>query len=451
MKTLFGDRQFLKKLVLIAVPIGLQSVVNMVVNLIDTVMVGTLGDLALSSVNIASQFPFLYMTVTMGIGNAGLIIASQAWGNNKPERVRAMMSFCVKAGIVLGICFFLICRFFPSSIIHIYTDSPDIIKGGAVYLRILSWSMLLQVIPLTAVIILRAAGVSRLGFTASFCACIANVFFNWVFIFGNLGMPAMGLAGAALGTVMARIAELITVVIGIMHEEKLGWRFSDIGMRLDQAARSDFIRIGTPSIISELANNLNVSAAAMITGRVSAYYIAANSIVHNIWTISSLFLFGVSMGANVMIGNVIGAGDERTAKKYADYFINLSIAIGMLAAVLTQVIAPVITGFFHVSPETLATAGKLTKAACIAVFFLTTQMILTKGVLRGGGQAAAVTKVDLLTAWLVNIPAGFLAALVLHLDPFWIYLSLRIDYVIKTVWGLWKIKRTEWIIRLNVD
>ena len=110
-----------------------------------------------------------------------------------------------------------------------------------------------------------------------------------------------------------------------------------------------------------------------------------------------------------------------------------------------------ITGFFNVSAETIATAAQLTRAAGIAVFFLSMQMILTKGVLRGGGQAAAVTRVDLLTCWLVNIPAGFLVALVFRLDPFWIYLSLRIDYILKTVWAVWKIKKTDWIIRLNVD
>ena len=451
MARLFGDREFLKKLILIALPIGLQSVINMVVNLIDTVMVGTLGDIALSSVNISSQFPYLYMTVVMGIANAGLIIASQAWGNKRPDRVKAMLAFCLKASMIIGVLFFFLTLLFPTFIISIYTDNPEIIASGGAYLKILSLTMLLQAVPLAAVIILRAAGISRLGFTSSLFACIANVFFNWIFIFGNLGAPALGLKGAALGTVMARAVELAVVLIGMARDKKLGFRLQDLKLKLDGSARGDFIKIGTPSIISEVTGNLNVSAAAMITGRVSQYYIAANTIVHNIWTISSLFLFGMAMGANVMIGNVIGAGETEKADDYAGYFIHLSALIGLGAAVLTQIIAPWITGFFNVSPETIATAAKLTKAAGIAVFFLTTQMILAKGVLRGGGQAAAVTKVDLLTTWLVNIPAGFLVALVLKLDPFWIYLSLRIDYLLKTVWAIWKIKKTDWIIRLNVD
>ena len=189
----------------------------------------------------------------------------------------------------------------------------------------------------------------------------------------------------------------------------------------------------------------------MITGRVSEYYIAANSIVHNIWTISSLFMFGVAMGANVIIGHVIGANEMKKADEYASYFINIAALIGLCGAILTQLIAPLITSFFNVSPEALETAAKLTRAAGIAVFFLAMQQVLTKGILRGGGQAAAVTRVDLLSCWLVNIPAGFIVALVLKLDPFWIYLSLRIDYLIKTVWALYRIKKTDWIIRLNVD
>ncbi len=451
MKRIFGNAEFLKRLVLIALPIGLQSVINLLVNLIDTIMIGRLGDIALSAVNLSSQFPFLYMTAVMGVANAGLIIASQAFGNNRPDRVRAMLSFCLKIAAVLNIIFFALSFFVPEFIVSIYTNDAEIIVQGGRYLKILSFSMLFQSFAQTAVIILRSAGISRLGFTSSLFACLANVFFNWVFIFGNLGAPAMGIPGAALGTVLARVTEMIVVIIGVAMDTKLGWRLSDLRDRLDAPAKADFIRIGTPSIISEVTQNLNVSAAAMITGRVSQYYIAANTIVHNIWTVSSLFMFGLSMGANVIIGNVIGSNEMEKADEYAGYFINLAALIGLAAAFLTQIIAPVITGFFNVSPQALATAAELTKAAGIAVFFLAMQMILTKGVLRGGGQAAAVTRVDLLTCWLINIPCGFIVALVLHLNPFWIYLSLRVDYLIKTVWAVWKIKKTDWKIRLNVD
>lgn len=451
MKKIFGDMEFIRRLVLIALPIGLQSVIQLLVNLIDTVMVGTLGDIALSSVNIASQFPFLYMTLIMGIANAGLIIASQAFGNGRPDKVKAMLSFCFRLGLIINVIFFCVSYLFPETIISIYTDSAGIIETGGTYLKIFSFAMLFQSIPLSAVIILRSAGVNRLGFTSSLFACAANVFFNWVFIFGNLGAPRLGVAGAALGTVLARATELIVVVIGIAVDQKLGWKLKDITLKLDKGALSDFIRIGTPSIISEVTGNLNVSAAAMITGRVSEYYIAANSIVHNIWTISSLFMFGVAMGANVIIGHVIGANEMKKADEYASYFINIAALIGLCGAILTQLIAPLITSFFNVSPQALETAAKLTRAAGIAVFFLAMQQVLTKGILRGGGQAAAVTRVDLLSCWLINIPAGFIVALVLKLDPFWIYLSLRIDYLIKTVWALYRIKKTDWIIRLNVD
>ena len=451
MKRLFGDREFLTRLVLIALPIGLQTVVNLLVSLIDTIMVGTLGDIALSSVNISSQFPYLYMTVIMGIANAGLIIAAQAYGSGRPDKVRAILSFCLRLGILVDAVFFLLSFFFPAAIISIYTDNAEIIRTGAVYLKILSVIMLFQSFSLTCVLILRSAGFNRLGFVSSLFACAANVFFNWVFIFGNLGAPRMGVAGAAVGTVIARIVETAVVAAVVLTDNKLGWRLTDIMLKIGGGMRSDFIRIGTPSIISEVTGNLNVSAAAMITGRVSEYYIAANSIVHNIWTISSLFMFGVAMGANVMIGHVIGANENETAKEYAGWFIRIAAVIGIFGSALTLLISPLITSFFNVSDMAKATAGELTWAASIAVFFLAMQMVLTKGVLRGGGQAAAVTRVDLLSCWLVNIPAGFIVALVLRLNPFWIYLSLRIDYLIKTVWGIRKIKKTDWIIRLSVD
>ena len=451
MKKIFGEKDFIYKLIAIALPMGLQSAINMVVNLIDTVMVGTLGDFALSGVNLSSQFPYLYMTVIMGVGNAGMIIASQAWGNNRPDKVKTMLAFCLKICFVVNIVFFLLGFLFPSQILSIYTDEKTIIEMGTPYLRILSFTFLLQSVSMTIVTLLRSVGVNKLGFYTSTMACLLNMVFNWLLIFGHLGFPKMGVSGAAVATVIARIAEFIVVGGYLFTNENLSFGLEDLSLKIDKDMRGDFVKIGTPSIISEVTGNLNVSAAAMITGRVSPYYIAANTIVHNIWTISSLFLFGIAMGASVMIGHEIGANRMEKANEYSGYFIRIAILIGVLAAVLTQIIAPVITSFFSVSEETLLIAGKLKNAASVAVFFLAMQLILTKGILRGGGQAAAVTKVDLLSCWLINIPVGFIVALVLHADPFFIYLSLRLDYLIKTVWGIRRIQKGDWMIRMNVD
>ena len=450
MEKIFGDRKFLLKLAGIALPLAMQSVINMVVNLIDTVMVGKLGDIALSSVNICSQFPYLYMTVFMGITNAGLVICSQAWGSGRPDKVKRMLAFSFRLAVVINIVFFLLAFTFPAGITAIYTDNAGIIETGGVYLRILSITLLFQSFSQIIVTLLRSAGINRLGMVTSLFACVANVFFNWIFIFGNLGAPAMGVSGAAVGTVIARVLEFLIAAVYLFIDRKLGFRFRDLFGKTEKELRSDFIKLGMPGIISEVTGNLNVSAAAMITGRVSEYYIAANTIVHNIWTISSLFMFGIAMGSSVIIGHEVGAGRNDTAKVYADHLIHIAAAIGVFAAVMTQIIAPVITSFFEVSPQATETAGILKNAASICVFFLGMQFTLCKGILRGGGQAAAFTRIDLITCWLVNIPAGFVTALVLHANPFWIYLSLRIDYFIKTIWGLWKIRKTDWIIRLNV-
>ncbi len=451
MKKLFGDRHFLMKLAAIALPLAMQSVINMLVNLIDTIMVGKLGDIALSSVNICSQFPYLYMTVFMGITNAALVICSQAWGNKRPDKVKVMVAFCFKLAAVINVIFFLLAFLLPSQITSIYTNNAGIIETGGVYLKILSVTLLFQSFSQIIVTLLRSAGVNRLGMITSLFACFANVFFNWVFIFGNLGAPAMGVSGAAVGTVIARALEFLIAAGYLFIDQHLGFRFKDLFTGISREMRSDFIKLGMPGIISEVTGNLNVSAAAMITGRVSEYYIAANTIVHNIWTISSLFMFGIAMGSSVIIGHEIGAGEIEKAKEFADYLIHIAAFIGICAAILTQLIAPIITSFFEVSPQAKETAFILKDAASICVFFLGMQFTLCKGILRGGGQAAAFTRIDLLTCWLVNIPAGFVTALVLHANPFWIYLSLRIDYFIKTVWGLWKIKKTDWIIRLNVE
>ena len=302
------ENGFYRKLIAIALPVGLQSAVNMIVNLIDTVMVGTLGDTALSAVNLSSQFPYLYMTVFMGLGNAAMVIASQAWGNSRPDKVKEVLVFVLKISVPVSVLFFLAAFLFPSPILYIYTNETQIVEMGQIYLKLLSLTFLLQAFTMTIVTVLRSAGVNRLGFYTSTLACLVNMAGNWVLIFGRFGLPAMGLAGAAVATVIARIVEFAVVVWYLFHNDRLPFSVSDFSIRGSRQMIADLKKIGTPSVISEVTQNLNVSAAAMITGRVSAYYIAANTIVHNIWTISSLFLFGLSMGASVMIGHEIGAG-----------------------------------------------------------------------------------------------------------------------------------------------
>ena len=451
MKRIFGDKAFLIALIHVALPMAMQSVINMFVNMIDTIMVGTLGDIALSSVNLSGQFPYLAMTVFMGIANAGLVLASQAWGNGRKDMAKSVIAYCLRIAVIPAVFFSLAAWFFPKQILSIYTNSSEIIQNGYIYLKIMSIGILLNGFSQVIIILLRCASINRLGFYASSVACLCNVFFNWMLIFGKLGAPRLGLMGAAIATVIARIVESCISITYLFRNAKLPFSFSDLKLDPGKILKEDYWKGGRPLIISEVTQNLNVSAAAMITGRVGSYYIAANSIVHNIWTISSLFLFGLSMGANVMIGHEIGANHRDTVKEYTYYFIHIAILIGAAGALLTQLIAPLMISFFNVSEEARATAYILKNAASIAVFFLALQLIFTKGILRGGGQASAVTKVDLASCWLVNIPAGFLVALVLHASPFWIYLSLRIDYLIKTAWGYWKLKKTDWIIRMRVD
>lgn len=448
---LFGDRDFLKKLISIALPLGLQSMITMMVNLIDTIMIGSLGDIALSGVNISSQFPFLAMTAAMGVANAGLIITSQAWGNKRPDKVKSMIAFCLRVALVVSLVFFVVALCWPGFVVSIYSNNAEIIVYGAKYLKILAWSLPFQCISIVIVTMVRSAGINKLGLYTSMIACFTNMIMNYLLIFGHLGFPQLGLQGAAIATVLARVVEFVIAAFVLLTNKKLPFKLMDVFLHIDKGQLEDFVRIGTPTIISEMTMTLNASVAAMITGRVSPYYIAANSIVHNIWTISNMFMFGVGTGSSVIIGHTIGANEREKAEEYAKVFIRIGMTLGMISVIMTQVLAPVITSYFNVSAETLIMVGKLKNAASIAVFFQAMQTVVCKGVLRGAGQAALVTKVDLITCWLLNLPIGFFVALVLHADPFFIYLSLRVDYLVKTIWGMLRIKKGNWIIRLNVD
>ena len=231
MKRIFGSREFILELISIAFPLAMQSVVSMVVNMIDSIMIGSLGDIALSGVNISSQFPFLGMTTAMGISNAGLIIASQAWGNKKPDQVKSMVAFCLRLSFIISLFFFAAAMMFPSFIISIYSNDASIIRDGAVYLRIISLTLPLMCVSTVLCTMVRSAGLNKLGLQASLTACIINMIFNWILIFGHLGFAPMGLKGAAIATVIARVCEIIVVFTVVLRDKKLGLRVKDIFLK----------------------------------------------------------------------------------------------------------------------------------------------------------------------------------------------------------------------------
>lgn len=439
-------RLFIKELFTLALPVGFQSLINNLVNMIDSVMIGTLGEACISAVSVSGTFLWLANTFIMGLAGGASVVMAQDYGRGEMKRIKRLFSFVMLVCVLCSVFFFVIVTLFPVQILKLYSNMPSMIEPGVSYLNIIRYSMVLNMMTMAIIFMLRSVRSVKLGLYNSIFSCVSNVFFNWVFIFGNLGAPAMGVAGAALGTLIARIIEMaVSVVYLFFIEKNLKFKLSDFNPILDVTFLKQYIQIAIPLLAIDVFTNFSSSVQTMITGRVNEFYLSANSIVHNSWMLPSVFLGGASMAASVMIGNSIGQQNFDRAKRDSFRFIYASAIFGLFSGLMVQVICPILSTYYHVQPETLLLAKQMSYAATISVFFQSMAIILCNGVIKSGGMTNRILKVDMIATWLIAIPIGYLCAFVFHLPAAFLYLILRGNNIVKAGWAILQIKKNDWM------
>lgn len=440
------EPQFYKTALTIILPVVLQSIINQGVNMMDTIMVGKLGEVAISASSLANQFYMIYNFLCMGISAGGLVLASQYWGAQDTKTVKRVYDMCMQLVLLIGTCFALISAIIPEKIIALYIQDPDVIVEGAKYLRITALVFLPHGLSLVMSNIVRSIGNARLGLVISSISFIVNIGANYIFIFGKLGFPAMGVMGAALGTLCARIVEFLVCLVYMLKVEKvIRYRPGGILKLPKMALLKEFRRLGMPAVISDTILGLAASLTSMILGSMGKEVVSAYAIVNVMDRMCSVATMSVSSAASVMIGHTVGSGDFKQAQKEGYSFLALSVIFGLVAAILVLIIGIPAINLFEITVDTYGIAVLMMEASAIVVFFQSTQSALSKGILRGGGDTKFLMYADVLFQLLASIPLGYLFAVVLKVSPFWVLIALRIDYIIKSIWLISRLRSGKWI------
>ena len=446
------DSGFYKRLITIAVPITLQGLINIGVNMVDTMMLGNLNQDALSASALANQFCMLFMILNFGLGGGASVLTGQFWGKGDKESIGKTLSIVYKITAALAALFFVAAQFFPESVMSLYTNEANLIKLGASYLKIVSWAFLLQGFSTITAIVLRTVGVVRLTLITSTIALVNNFVMNYAFIYGNFGAPRMDIAGAALATAISRLFEFIIIAVFILRiDKKIQFRLKSL-LSMDKPIFVDYLKNGLPVLVSDLILALGFNVLAAIMGRIGGDFVAANAIANTVWQFTTVFLMGTSAASSVIIGNTVGARRYEDAQRYAKTFLALAVIIGLLAGVVVFLLRDAAVALFG---TTLTEAARqinrqLMSAISLLAVFSSVQMMLTKGVLRAGGDTRFLMVADVLFLWLVSVPLGYTAGLVLHLVPILVLLCLKIDEIIKAVWCTFRLFSGKWIRNVTV-
>ncbi len=448
---LVKDKGFYKTVAKISIPIALQGLITNGVNMMDTIMIGAVGETELSAVSLANQFITIFHIFCMGIGMGASVLVARYFGMKDNSSLKKTVSIMLRLCLILSVIFCVGTIFFPESIMRIYTVEEDIIGFGVRYLKWSVASYFLLGLSLTSTIVLRNVGQVKMPLYTSIAAFFVNVGANYIFIFGKLGAPEMGVAGAAVGTLISRIFEF-SVICGYLFfkDEKIGFRIKELFKPVGSLWK-EYIRISIPVLISDGILALGNNSVAMVIGRLGESFVAANAVTAVAQQLSSVMIQGFSQAGAIVTGYTLGEGDREKAQRQGYAFLGIGFVFGIVAAAVIMIISAPLISAYNLSEETVSIAKELMLSISIIVVFQATNSIMTKGVLRGGGDTKVLMFADNIFLWVASIPLGIVAGLILHLPAFWIYFALKIDQVLKAVWCVIRLRSGKWIKRIRSE
>ena len=443
------DKKFYKMTAGIAIPIALQGLITTGVNMMDTIMIGMVGETELSAVSLANQFINIFHIFCMGIGMGASVLVARYYGMRDKLSLKNTVAIMLRLCLLMSTLFCVMTLFLPRQIMYIYTSENAIVENGVRYLEYSVVTYYLLGLSLTSTIVLRNVGQVRLPLYTSIAAFFINVGANYIFIFGKLGMPRMETAGAAIGTLIARIFEF-SVICGYLlwKEKEIEFRIRDLFAPVGNLWQ-EYIRISIPVLISDGILALGNNSVAMVIGRLGESFVAANAVTAVTQQLSSVMIQGFSQAGAIVTGYTLGEGKRDKAFEQGYAFLGIGFLFGMLSAGIIMLISGPMIAAYNLSPITGQIAEQLMLSISIIVVFQATNSIMTKGVLRGGGDTKVLMAADNIFLWIAALPLGILAGLVWHLPAFWIYFFLKSDQVLKAVWCVVRLRSGKWIKKIK--
>ena len=451
MSFLIKDKNFYKVLFSIALPIAAQNFITFTVSLADSLMLGKVGEIALSGANLANQLFFILMIVTFGVTSAAMVFASQYWGKDDVFSMKRVITIMLRIAAVISVIASALAICIPETVMNWYSDDPAVIEAGAKYLRIIGWAYPFYSITNAMASVLRSAHIVKISIVIYLSSLIVNVSLNWVLIFGNLGAPALGIEGAAIATAVARVVEFIILIIYLaFFEKKVHYTIKDFFVPVKDYV-SAFVKTGAPVILNEAVWSIGTSVLSMIIGHISTEFVSANSIANIVWQAVWVVIAGMGNATSVVIGNAVGRGEEKSViLGKAKTIVLLSAAMGVLSAITLIIIRGPVINFYEVSEATKALAYDLIVSYAMIIVLQAMSMQYVVGIFRGGGDTKTAMLVDVLFLWTVAIPLGAFTGLVLGWAPPLVYIMLRSDELLKNVIGFFRLRSGKWIRDITV-
>lgn len=444
-KEILSNKMFFNTIISLIIPITLQNLISSSLNMVDNLMIGELGEHAIAATGLVNQYFFIFMLTITGINAGASIFISQFWGRKDRQNIERMIGLDLILSTLAALVFMLPAIFRPDLIMKIFVAEKNVIGLGSDYLGIIAITFILTALTQVFSTVIRSIGIARPPMFGSLIGVLVNATLNWILIFGKLGLPALGVRGAAIATSIARFVEMLFIVIS-------AYRVNDIIPRevkqlfdFNSSFVKKYFKTSSSVILNEIFWALGLATYSIIYAKIGIPEVASMQIATTLQNIFMVLVIGLATSASIIVGNQIGGGNESMAKEYAKRLGILAPIVGLVSGLLLWLAAPVIVSVFNIDEKTKLMAIHVLRI--MAVFsplrFFNVTMIV--GVFRGGGDTLYSMLVQLGTVWLFAIPGGFIAATVFKLPLEQVYLVIACEELVKISFEVARLRSGKWL------
>lgn len=438
-------KSFYRTVLALVLPMALQNLINVGVQAADVVMLGQVGEVAISASSLAGQVYFIMTLFFFGLTSGAAVLTAQYWGKGDVKTIEKVLAMALKTAFATAVVFTLAATLFPSQLMRIFSNEPEVISEGAKYMRIVAVAYIPAAFTMVYLNVMRSVERVIVSMVVYFISLLVNVALNAVLIFGLFGAPALGVEGAAIATAIARYCELVLVLLYAAFMNKtvrVRWRYL---LKSDRLLARDFVKYAVPVTINELLWGSGVSVVSAVIGHLGSAAVAANSVAQVVRQLAMVVTFGVANATAIMLGKAIGEGKSDYARVYSVRFLKITVVLGICGAALILGISPVIKMFMTLGDEAVAHLDFMMLVMSYFVIMSGINTVMIVGIFRAGGDTKFGLILDSGTLWGVAILFGFMAAFWWKLPVAAVYAILTCDEIIKIPFTIKRYRSYKWL------
>ena len=444
-------KEFYRNMFRLALPIILQNLVTTSLALVDTFMVGALGEGPLAGVTNANTPIFVVLLLIFGVQSGSTVLISQYWGRRDQESINRVLGVGLYVAGVLSALFAVFLFFWSEPFMALFCNDGEVTAYAAQYGRIVGFSYAFNALTQVYIAAQRSMGNPKLGLWVLSISMCANTFLNWVLIFGKLGAPALGVEGAAIATLCSRVIEFFVTAGYALGNKRFKLQFRAV-FRPGRAMVARFARYATPVVLNETLWGLGASLYPTIMGHMagSKEILAAYAVAGNVEKVCTVAVMAVAATTAIIIGEMVGAGELDRAKELGKVTNTVALLMGAVFGALAiglvhLVVEPLVYPLFKLSLSASRIATMMLTVTFLTLplqSFNTTNVV---GVLRGGGDVTAAAAIDLSPMWVAGVPLAAALGLVWKLDVLWVCLSRSFEQLVRAILGVVRLRSGKWV------